>query len=123
VNCRLKLGKILIDSCDTKYIYIYMCVCVCVCVCVYVCMYVKSQHRDIKCYKIRRELSVKFCLILYQRKACERRIYKRFPQININYKTQNCGLVLCILRKESNKCYRDFRLSDTVHILWQLQLI
>ena len=46
--------------------------------------------------------------------------YKHFAEINTSYTTKYCSLVLCILRKES-KCYCDFRLSDSVHILWQLQ--
>jgi hypothetical protein len=36
-----------------------------------VCVSVNSQHRHVKCYKIRRELRSTFCLTLYHRKTCE----------------------------------------------------
>jgi len=110
--------------CTRLFMFVCVCVCMCVCVCLryflcafvcvlfFVCVWIfvyecvcfcvfkiTAQSREI--LKIRHELNAKFCLILYQRKACERQEVQTFRETHTNYKREYFNFIWWFVTKET----------------------
>ena len=83
------------------FLCVCLLLCVCFCVCVFGCVSVKWQHRHVKCYKIRRELIAKSCLILYQRKTSDGQEDQTFRYNKYLLNQRILCFVLCVVRKRN----------------------